>query len=238
MNNILLFFQLDRQFNEFRPSAIMAQHKKTITCISWHPKSPDLLATASSDCKLCIWSVSQQKIISTLDNFKTAPVCIGWCPHDQDAIAYMYGRGPMQIWNYTAPPDKIISKYLESMTFFSDVCQFRWNQKKIGKLVFGHADGSISVVSPGQKTFKHYLRPETVEDLDEEDPVTSLEWDPLSVDYLLVSNAHCGTRLIDTDSMTVIMNFQLPSSAIKIHTLAWVPSAPGIFVTGGKQFRN
>lgn len=237
MNSILLFFQLDRQFNEFRLSAIMAQHKKTITCISWHPKNPDLLATASSDCKLCIWSFSQQKVISTLDSFKTAPVCIGWCPHDQDAIAYMYGRGPMQIWNSTSP-DKIISKYLESMTFFSDVCQFRWNQKKIGKLVFGHVDGSISVVSPGQKTFKHYLRPETVEDLDEEDPVTSLEWDPLSVDYLLVSNVHYGTRLIDTDSMTVIMNFQLPSSAIKIRTLAWVPSAPGIFVTGGKQFRN
>ena len=148
----------------------------------------------------------------------------------------MYGRGPMQIWNYTSPPDKIISKYLESMTFFSDVCQFRWNQKKIGKLVFGHADGSISVVSPGQKTFKHCLRPETVEDLDEEDPVTSLEWDPLSVDYLLVSNAQYGTRLIDTDSMSVIMNFKLPSSAIKIHTLAWVPSAPGVFVTGGRHY--
>lgn len=213
----------------------MAQHMKTITCISWHPKNPDILATASSD-KICIWSVSQQKTISILNNFKTAPVCIGWCPEEQDAIAYIYGRGPMQIWNFNSSPDKLISKYLESMTFFSDVCQFRWNQKKVGKLVFGHTDGSISVVSPGQKTFKHHLRPETVDDPDEEDPVTSLEWDPLSVDYLLVSNACNGTRLIDTNTMTVIMNFKLPSSAIKIHTLAWVPTAPGIFVTGGRKF--
>lgn len=141
----------------------------------------------------------------------------------------------MHIWNYTSTDEGVLSKHLESMTFFSEVCQFRWNQRKIGKLVFGHNDGSISVVSPGQKAFKHYLRPESVDDPDDEDPVTSLEWDPLSADYLLVSNAHHGMRLIDTDSMTVIMSFKLPSSAIKIHTLAWVPSAPGVFVTGGKN---
>lgn len=227
----LIYFQLDRQFNEFRLSAIMSQHKKTITCISWHPKNPDLLATSSSDCRICIWSVSQQKVINMLESLKSAVQCIGWCPHDPHSIAYISGRGPMFIWNYTSPE---AFKHLESMTFFSEVCQFRWNQRKIGKVVFGHNDGSISVINPGQKAFKHYLRPESVEDLDEEDPVTCLEWDPLSVDYLLVSNAHHGIRLIDTDSMSVIMNFKLPSSAIKIHTLAWVPSAPGVFVTGGK----
>ena len=213
----------------------MAQHKKTITCISWHPKNPDLLATSSTDSRIYVWSVSQQRVIATLENSKSAPITsIGWCPHDPDCIAYMYGRGPMHIWNYTSADGGVLSKHLESMTFFSAVCQFRWNQRKIGKLVLGHNDGSISVISPGQKAFKHYLRPESVDDPDDQDPVTSLEWDPLSVDYLLVSNAHHGMRLIDTDSMSVIMNFKLPSSAIKIHTLAWVPSAPGVFVTGGK----
>lgn len=213
----------------------MAQHKKTITCLSWHPKNPDLLATSSSDSRICVWSVSHQKVIATLENIKSAPIIsIGWCPHDPNSIAYICGRGPMYIWNYTSADGGVLSKHLESMTFFSEVCQFRWNQRKIGKLVLGHNDGSISVISPGQKAFKHYLRPESVDDPDDEDPVTSLEWDPLSVDYLLVSNVHHGMRLIDTDSMSVIMNFKLPSSAIKIHTLAWVPSAPGVFVTGGK----
>lgn len=213
----------------------MAQHKKTITCLSWHPKNPDLLATSSSDSRICVWSVSHQKVIATLENIKSVPITsIGWCPHDPNSIAYICGRGPMYIWNYTSADGGVLSKHLESMTFFSEVCQFRWNQRKIGKLVLGHNDGSISVISPGQKAFKHYLRPESVDDPDDEDPVTSLEWDPLSVDYLLVSNVHHGMRLIDTDSMSVIMNFKLPSSAIKIHTLAWVPSAPGVFVTGGK----
>lgn len=142
----------------------------------------------------------------------------------------------MCIWNYTTRDYTMVFKHLESMKFFSEVCQFRWNQRKVGKLVFGHNDGSISVINPRQKAFKHYFRPEPYEDYDEEDPVISLEWDPLSVDYLLVANTQGSLRLIDTDSMTIIMNFKLPSSATKIHTLSWVSSAPGVFVTGGKVF--
>ena len=212
-------------------SAILAGHKKTITCIAWNPKDPDLLATASTDCCIYIWSVPQQKVINTLGSTKGAPVCIGWCPHEPDSVAYVYGRGPLYIWNPSAPEGGVVSKYLDGMSFFSDICQFRWNQRK---LVFGHADGSISLMCPGQKVFKHYLRPVTVQESDDEDPVTCLEWDPLSVDYLLICNAHHGIRLIDTNSMSTIMHFNLPSSASRIHTLAWIPSAPGVFVTGGK----
>lgn len=232
----LLLFQLDPQFKEFRLSVILAQHRKTITCISWHPQNPDVLATSSSDCKIHIWSVSQERVIGTLESIKSPPSCIGWCPQDLGSIAYISGRGPMCIWNYTTRDYTMVFKHLESMTFFSEVCQFRWNQRKVGKLVFGHNDGSISVINPRQKAFKHYFRPEPYEDYDEEDPVISLEWDPLSVDYLLVANTQGSLRLIDTDSMTIIMNFKLPSSATKIHTLSWVSSAPGVFVTGGKVF--
>lgn len=228
-------YELDPQFKEFRLSVILAQHRKTITCISWHPQNPDVLATSSSDCKIYIWSVSQERVIGTLESIKSPPSCIGWCPQDLESIAYISGRGPMCIWNYTTRDYTMVFKHLESMTFFSEVCQFRWNQRKVGKLVFGHNDGSISVINPRQKAFKHYFRPEPYEDYDEEDPVISLEWDPLSVDYLLVANTQGSLRLIDTDSMTIIMNFKLPSSATKIHTLSWVSSAPGVFVTGDSQ---
>ena len=77
------------------------------------------------------------------------------------------------------------------------------------------------------------LRPENIEDADEEDPVTALEWDPLSTEYLLVVNTYNGIRLLDSDSLSVIMRFQLPSAAAQVHTLAWINSAPGMFVTGG-----
>lgn len=44
---------------------------------------------------------------------------------------------------------------------------------------------SFLFFSSGSKSQKHVLRPESLEGTDEEDPVSALEWDPLSTDYLL-----------------------------------------------------
>ena len=212
----------------------MAEHKRTITSISWNPQNQDIFATASTDCRLVVWNVAEQKIVAHLHNIKSPPCCIGWNPHETDEIAYIYGRGPLFIWNYCPPGGGAVSKHLESTSFYSIVCLFRWHPKKIGKLAFGHVDGSISVITPGQKPCKHYLKPESVIEVDEEDPVTCLEWDPLSVDYLLVSNVTNGIRLIDSEAMSVVTSFNLPSAATKVHSVAWIPSAPGMFLTGGK----
>ena len=81
---------------------------------------------------------------------------------------------------------------------------------------------------------KHVLKPETEDSDDEDDPVVTLQWDPLSVDYLLVANANSGVRLIDSVSLNLIMAFQLPSAAAKVHTISWLTNAPGMFITGGK----
>lgn len=86
----------------------------------------------------------------------------------------------------------------------------------------------------GSKHQKHVLRPESLEGTDEEDPVTALEWDPLSTDYLLVANLHYGIRLLDSESLYCITTFSFPSAAVSVQCLAWVPSAPGMFITGGK----
>lgn len=85
----------------------------------------------------------------------------------------------------------------------------------------------------GCKCQKHVLRPESLEGTDEEDPITALEWDPLSTDYLLVANLHNGIRLVDSESFSYITAFNLPSAAASVQCLAWVPSAPGMFITGG-----
>lgn len=89
----------------------------------------------------------------------------------------------------------------------------------------------------GSKHQKHVLRPESLEGTDEEDPVTALEWDPLSTDYLLVANLHYGIRLLDSESLYCITTFTFPSAAVSVQCLAWVPSAPGMFITGGKCIR-
>uniref|UniRef100_A0A3Q2FKJ8 WD repeat domain 17 n=1 Tax=Cyprinodon variegatus TaxID=28743 RepID=A0A3Q2FKJ8_CYPVA len=85
------------------------------------------------------------------------------------------------------------------------------------------------------KSQKHVLRPESLEGTDEEDPISALEWDPLSTDYLLVSNLHNGIRLVDSEGLACITSFCFPSAAASVQCLAWVPSAPGMFITGDSQ---
>lgn len=52
--------------------------------------------------------------------------------------------------------------------------------------VNAHIFINLSVLSClGSKSQKHVLRPESLEGTDEEDPVSALEWDLLSTDYLL-----------------------------------------------------
>lgn len=51
---------------------------------------------------------------------------------------------------------------------------------------------------------------------------------------LPVSNLHNGIRLVDSEALVCITSFCFPSAAASVQCLAWVPSAPGMFVTGGR----
>lgn len=62
--------QLDHRYNEFKLRAIMSEHKKTITAISWSPHNPEVFASASADNLLIIWNVAEQKAVARLDNTK------------------------------------------------------------------------------------------------------------------------------------------------------------------------
>jgi len=78
------------------------------------------------------------------------------------------------------------------------------------------------------------LRPDDADISDSlRDRVKSIEWDPLSTDYLLVSTAH-NIMLVDSSTASVLTYFELPSAAAEVHSLAWISSAPGMFLSGGK----
>ncbi|XP_014871643.1 WD repeat-containing protein 17-like isoform X1 [Poecilia latipinna] len=227
-------YQLDQQYNEFKLRSIMSEHKKTITAISWCPDNADLFASASADNLLIIWNVAEKKAAARLDNTKGVPVSVSWCWNSADGVAFVSQRGPLYVWDYRGS-DAAVTVHKEAHSFLSDICLFRWHPSKKGKLVFGHTDGSLSVFQPGSKSQKHVLRPESLEGTDEEDPVSALEWDPLSTDYLLVSNLHNGVRLVDSEGLSCITSFCFPSAAASVQCLAWVPSAPGMFITGDSQ---
>ncbi|XP_008298495.1 WD repeat-containing protein 17 [Stegastes partitus] len=230
----IYIYQLDQQYNEFKLRSIMSEHKKTITAISWCPDNPDLFASASADNLLIVWNVAEKKAVARLDNTKGVPVSVSWCWNSADGVAFVSQRGPLYIWVYRGP-DPGVTVHKEAHSFLSDICLFRWHPTKKGKLVFGHTDGSLSVFQPGSKSQKHVLRPESLEGTDEEDPVSALEWDLLSTDYLLVSNLHNGIRLVDSEALACITSFCFPSAAASVQCLAWVPSAPGMFITGDSQ---
>uniref|UniRef100_A0A7N6C0W1 WD repeat domain 17 n=1 Tax=Anabas testudineus TaxID=64144 RepID=A0A7N6C0W1_ANATE len=230
----IYIYQLDQQYNEFKLRSIMSEHKKTITAISWCPDNRDLFASASADNLLIVWNVAEQKAIARLDNTKGVPASVSWCWNSADGVAFVSQRGPLYIWVYGGP-DPGVTVHKEAHSFLSDICLFRWHPTKKGKLVFGHTDGSLSIFQPGSKSQKHVLRPESLEGTDEEDPVSALEWDPLSTDYLLVSNLHNGIRLVDSEALACITSFCFPSAAASVQCLAWVPSAPGMFITGDSQ---
>uniref|UniRef100_A0A671MYN2 WD repeat-containing protein 17-like n=1 Tax=Sinocyclocheilus anshuiensis TaxID=1608454 RepID=A0A671MYN2_9TELE len=227
-------YQLDHRYNEFKLQAIMSEHKKTITAISWCPHNPEVFASASADNLLMIWNVAEQKVVTRLDNTKGIPASLSWCWNAGDSIAFVSHRGPLYIWTISGP-DLGVTVHKEAHSFLSDICLFRWHPLKKGKVVFGHTDGSLSIFQPGSKNQKHVLHPESLEGTDEEDPVTALEWDPLSTDYLLIANMHNGIRLLDSESLSCITTFSFPSAAASVQCLAWVPSAPGMFITGDSQ---
>ncbi|XP_077158547.1 WD repeat-containing protein 17 isoform X7 [Paroedura picta] len=230
----IYIYQLDHRYNEFKLRAIMSEHKKTITAISWCPHNHDVFASASADNLVIIWNVAEQKVVAKLDSTKGIPASLSWCWNAGDSVAFVSHRGPLYIWTISGP-DGGITVHKDAHSFLSDICLFRWHPQKKGKVVFGHTDGSLSIFQPGSKSQKHVLRPESLEGTDEEDPVTALEWDPLSTDYLLVANLHNGIRLVDSESLSCITVFNFPSAAASVQCLAWVHGAPGMFITGDSQ---
>ncbi|XP_019605025.2 WD repeat-containing protein 17 isoform X7 [Rhinolophus sinicus] len=230
----IYIYQLDHRYNEFKLHAIMSEHKKTITAISWCPHNPDLFASGSADNLVIIWNVAEQKVIAKLNNTKGMPASLSWCWNTDNAVAFVAHRGPLFIWTISGP-DGGVTVHRDAHNFLSDISIFRWHTQKRGKVVFGHIDGSLSIFQPGNRSQKHVLRPESLEGTDEEDPVTALEWDPLSTDYLLVANLNYGIRLVDSESLYCITTFNFPNAAASVQCLAWVPSAPGMFITGDSQ---
>lgn len=91
-----------------------------------------------------------------------------------------------------------------------------------------------------KKSKKHVLKV-NLDDVDKEskeaatkaDTILALEWDILSSDYLLVARELSGLRLVDVENETTICHYKLPSRALCIKTLSWIPDGRGLFATGG-----
>ncbi|XP_053398741.1 WD repeat-containing protein 17-like [Mercenaria mercenaria] len=232
-------YELDKKYNQFRLLSILSEHKKTITAIAWNPRNPDIFVSASHESKLIVWDISKERPIAIYENTKGIPTDIDWCLLHGESVSYINGKGPLFLWSYKGA-DLSVSSVKETGGFSSEVTCFKWHQKKTEKVAFGHKDGTLSFCYLGLKCHRNVLKPELDEDDDDNmnDSVVALEWDLLSVDYILVCNSQTGIRLVDSTSLSMIMTFQLPSAATSVKTLSWISSAPGMFITGDAMSGN
>ncbi|CAK8683632.1 unnamed protein product [Clavelina lepadiformis] len=226
-------YEHDSECGRYKLTSINATHSKTINCISWNLYNPDLFATAASDGKVCVWNVKLRKSVALREKLSYSPNCIGWVPGKNrgDILAFCGKQGPLTLWNTV---NNNISTVDNTVGFDYNITLFRFHHTDPTKFIFGHYDGSLSIFNAGKKT-RNCLRPNAETNALNDNPVLAAIWDPLSTDYLLVARKLTGIQLVDVKARSVITNFTLPSKMISTHTLSWIDSAPGMFLTGDHE---
>nr|CAB3267685.1 WD repeat-containing protein 17 [Phallusia mammillata] len=226
-------YQYDSAYEEYKLTSINASHSKTILSLSWNMGNGDVFATGGADHLICVWDVKKRKCITKLENTQCYPRCICWIPDKKQStsLAFSGQQGPIHIWD-------TISNSVTSLDatngFDCHISLFKWHHTDPKKFVVGHSDGSLSLFLSGKRN-KHCLRPSEESNTGDVDPVLAVLWDPLSSDYLLVSRKVSGMQLVDTNSLSVITEFMMPSKMISTKSLSWVDSAPGMFITGDQE---
>ncbi|RXG71741.1 hypothetical protein Avbf_11065 [Armadillidium vulgare] len=86
---VIYVYQAQEDGSEWHLYSILANHRKTITCIHWHPIDEDIIASASLDQCVCVWSVSRQCVIQAI-NICRVPTLISWCHGIRDIFLSFY----------------------------------------------------------------------------------------------------------------------------------------------------
>ncbi|XP_037569207.1 WD repeat-containing protein 17-like [Dermacentor silvarum] len=228
-------YEMDESNGEFKLRAIMAEHKRTVTAIDWHPTRKEWIASGSLDPVVYVWDIGQRQLVASLREPHCLPLLLSWRPDAPDTIAYLSGRGPLHSWSV---PDGPREPWREAAQFSSAVTQMTWHPS--GKLAMGHQDGSLSVLQSGGACQKHVrLLHDVPPDSEDEDTrsVVALRWDDQSPGYLLAALPSGQLFLLDwsaTTELQVLATYACPSRATTVASLAWVPGAAGMFLTGDK----
>ncbi|ROT79673.1 putative WD repeat-containing protein 17 isoform X2, partial [Penaeus vannamei] len=223
-------YEVEEGSSDWQLFSILANHRKTITCLDWHPTNEDLLASASLDQRVCVWSVSSQSVLCTISICRV-PTVVAWCVGHRDLLSFSTQIGPVQLWSYADNSEPY--QYFEDYGYSSPIITYRWHPTVPGRLVVGHDDGKITVYREDSGKSRYSAFPEGAED-NEDHSLVTLEWDTCSPDYILVAYRGGSLWLVDINSMMIITKYMMPISA-SVNTLAWLPDAPGMFVTGDAE---
>ena len=226
--------QIADERSEWQLCGLLADHRKTITAVSWHPRNPDLLASAAEDQRVCVWSVSRQLILCSISLCRT-PTLASWCSisANREVVSFSTASGPIQVWEPKEGSEPL--QFRESHPYSRGLRLYRWHPSIPGRLAVAHSDARLTLYRENNGQVKSNWCPEFEGNNGCGELATgeilSMQWAECSPDYLLV-NYSCGRLwLLDAVALQVISAFRLPAAAC-VTTMAWLPNAPGMFVTG------
>src|ERR1700722_1370593 len=100
-----------------RQRAFNTQHTGDITAATWSPNS-GLLATTSTDRKLCLWDTKTQKLIKMYDDIRATIVAMAWHP-TENILSYTNNDGELYIHTDFVPTDyiSVLEKTLQPAPF-------------------------------------------------------------------------------------------------------------------------
>ena len=103
-----------------RQRAFNTQHTGDITAAAWSPNG-GLLATTSTDRKLCLWDTKTQKLIKTYDDIRATIMAMAWHP-TENILSYTNNDGELYIHTDFVPTDyiSVLEKTLQPAPFIHD----------------------------------------------------------------------------------------------------------------------
>ncbi|KAF2348756.1 WD40 repeat, partial [Trinorchestia longiramus] len=217
--------------------SVLAEHRKTITSLAWHPRLEDLMASSSEDQTVCVWSVKQQVVLHAISLCR-CPILVAWRPLSatREVVTFSTARGPVQLWQHQDSAQPV--PYGETHAYRGGVALFRWHPSISGRLAVAHTDARISLYGDGESGNKSNWFPgnDLASDCFESSAgsILGLEWALCSPDFLLLCYSGGQLWLVDTVAFMVVTEFSVPSSVV-LASVAWLPQAPGVFVSGDRD---
>lgn len=196
---------------------MIAAHERAITAICWSPEDNNLLASCSVSGRVAIWDLENEEERYAA-KVESPPMLMDWFG---DRIVMALDNGDIKSWEFREAERQTKLFSVEK----SSARVLRIHPRVASRLVVGDANGALTIFDrAGNKKSVIVGKSKT-----SKDPVTDVQWDPLSEDYFLAAFGDGSLTLYDAGSQAEVHSFDKQAQAVK--ALAWAWAQPGNFVT-------
>ncbi|KDO31839.1 hypothetical protein SPRG_03759 [Saprolegnia parasitica CBS 223.65] len=213
--------------------------KDNVLGLAWCPFAchSAYLATVAMEGGVVLWNVTTEEILfqATLPTAHHA-ISLQWQPHDTSTMQLAIACSDKLIYVWTVDLEasthsmaRLLPKPTES-----PMTVLRWNLQTRGMLAIGFESGAIGL--------HHATRPASLTLITREKKrdkralaITDMTWDSLSHLYLLVAYKDGHSALWEINETTGTQLHTFDKQGAGTNAIAWLPSAPGQFVTANAR---